>query len=196
MTWLVAEDEADIRVLITTMIQVWGHQPAAFENGQKVWDWLDKVEAGDPAAVPPELVLMDIRMPGKKGNEVAARMRTLKALERTPIVLMTAYSMTDAERAELLDRDGADRVIQKPLPEFDQLRKLLHDLVEARRDAVSAASTDAVPEADKPGAPATVSKSPETAPVSEPANAATTSSSDPAQGTVPTVGEVTKSIPS
>ena len=133
MTWLVAEDEADIRVLITTMIQVWGHQPAAFENGQKVWDWLDTVEAGDPAANPPELVLMDIRMPGKKGNEVAARMRTLKQLDRTPIVLMTAYSMTDAERAELLERDGADRVIQKPLPEFDQLRQLLHDLVEARK---------------------------------------------------------------
>lgn len=123
MIWLVAEDEADIRVLITTMIQVWGHQTAAFENGQKVWDWLDKLEADGSTIQPPELVLMDIRMPGKKGNEVAARMRALSALRQTPIVLMTAFSMTEAERMELLTRDGADLVIQKPLPDFDQLRK-------------------------------------------------------------------------
>jgi CheY-like chemotaxis protein len=169
--WLVAEDEADIRVLITTMIHVWGHQAAAFENGQKVWDWLDKLEAGDTMVQPPELVLMDIRMPGKKGNEVAARMRKLPALNRTPIVLMTAYSMTDAERAELLERDGADRVIQKPLPEFEQLRKLLHDLVEARKNApisapaVEAASPSPAPEA--PAAPEAAEAVPEPAPLKE-----------------------------
>jgi len=159
VAWLVAEDEADIRVLITTMIRVWGHQSAAFENGQKVWDWLDKLEAGDPEAQPPELVLMDIRMPGKKGNELSARMRELPALKHTPLVLMTAFSMTEAERAELLTRDGADAVINKPLPEFEQLRKLLHDLVDAKQAAAPAdeapaleapAPAAAAPEAPKP----------------------------------------------
>lgn len=164
MTWLVAEDEADIRVLITTMIQVWGHQTAAFENGQKVWDWLDRLEAGDSTVQPPELVLMDIRMPGKKGNEVAARMRGLPALKHTPIVLMTAFSMTDAERAELLARDGADTVIQKPLPEFDQLRKLLHDLIEAKKAGPTAA------EASTPDAPNSPEPPPEPAPVDEKAS--------------------------
>ena len=160
MIWLVAEDETDIRVLITTMIQVWGHQTAAYENGQKVWDWLDRMEAGDSTIAPPELVLMDIRMPGKKGNEVAARMRTVPSLAKTPIVLMTAYSMTDAERTDLLERDGADLVIQKPLPEFDQLRKLLHDLVQSKQATAAAspelAKPSEVASAPEPAEPAVV----------------------------------------
>ena len=156
MIWLVAEDETDIRVLITTMIQVWGHQTAAYENGQKVWDWLDRMEAGDTTVVPPELVLMDIRMPGKKGNEVAARMRTVPALAKTPIVLMTAYSMTDAERTDLLERDGADLVIQKPLPEFDQLRKLLHDLVQSKQAAAEPEKASEAAKAPEPAEPAAV----------------------------------------
>ena len=58
MTWLIAEDEADIRNLVAMMCQAWGHTPLTFENGQKVWDWLDTVEAastdGDaPAATKP-----------------------------------------------------------------------------------------------------------------------------------------------
>lgn len=173
MIWLVAEDEADIRVLITTMIQVWGHQSAAFENGQKVWDWLDRLEAGETDVQPPELVLMDIRMPGRKGNEVAARMRKLPALDQTPIVLMTAFSMTEAERAELLARDGADSVIQKPLPEFDQLRKLLHDLIEAKKAAPKSDArpvAPAAPEANKPEAPKSPEAPPEPAPVVEKAS--------------------------
>lgn len=161
MTWLVAEDEADIRVLITTMIRVWGHQSAAFETGQKVWDWLDKLEAGDPEAQAPELVLMDIRMPGKKGNEVSARMREVPALKQTPIVLMTAFSMTDAERAELLTRDGADAVIAKPLPEFDQLRKLLHDLVDRKKAETPVAEASVVTAPEAPKLPETP-KTPET----------------------------------
>lgn len=161
MIWLVAEDEADIRVLITTMIQVWGHQTAAFENGQKVWDWLDKLEADGSTIQPPELVLMDIRMPGKKGNEVAARMRALPALGQTPIVLMTAFSMTEAERTELLTRDGADLVIQKPLPDFDQLRKLLHDLVESKQAAPPSAEPVKPETHEVPDAP-TLPEAPET----------------------------------
>lgn len=128
MVWLVAEDETDIRVLITTMIQVWGHSTVAYENGQKVWDWLDKLDTSEPPP-PPDLVLMDIRMPGKKGNEVAARMRSFPAFARTPIILMTAFTMNDAERKEMIERDGVDRIIQKPLPEFEALRKLLHDAI-------------------------------------------------------------------
>ena len=131
--WLVAEDEADIRILITTMISVWGYQAVAFENGQKVWDWLDKLEADNFSGTLPEIVLMDIRMPGKKGNEVANRMRSIAKLDHTPIALMTAFSLSDGERKEMLDQDGVDTIISKPLPDFDQLRQILHSLIEQKK---------------------------------------------------------------
>jgi CheY-like chemotaxis protein len=138
LTWLIAEDEADIRNLIALMCQAWGHTPSTFENGQKVWDWLDKVGAGEPVQLP-ELILMDIRMPGKKGNEIAHRMRTLEQLGHIPIVLMTAYTLNERERQEMMTNDGVDKILNKPLPDFDQLRTILHNIVDEKK--VSTATT-------------------------------------------------------
>ncbi|MDX2141135.1 MAG: response regulator [Chloroflexota bacterium] len=132
MTWLIAEDETDIRVLLDTMCQVWGHQTMTFENGQKVWDWLDGVEAGRAAQLP-ELVIMDIRMPGKKGNELAGRMRQIDAMRQTPIVLMTAFALSERERDEMIASNGVDQIIGKPLPDFDQLQRILHKIVDNKR---------------------------------------------------------------
>jgi len=144
LTWLIAEDEADIRNLIALMCQVWGHTPLTFENGQKVWDWLDTIEQGQHASLP-DLILMDIRMPGKKGNELANRMRTLAPLQRTPIVLMTAFSLSDQERGEMISGDGVDRILSKPLPDFDQLRGILDEIVQQKHDSVAKAAPEQPP---------------------------------------------------
>jgi CheY-like chemotaxis protein len=134
LTWLIAEDEADIRNLVALMCQAWGHTPQTFENGQKVWDWLDGVEKGEQTELP-ELILMDIRMPGKKGNEVARRMRSMEKLQHTPIVLMTAYSLNEQERQDMTTQDGVDRILSKPLPDFDQLRIILHEIIQQKQTA-------------------------------------------------------------
>jgi CheY-like chemotaxis protein len=76
----------------------------------------------------PEFALMDIRMPGKKGNEIATRMRSMPALNDMPIVLMTAFTLNEQERDALLTDAGVDQVIGKPLPDFEELRVLLHDV--------------------------------------------------------------------
>ncbi len=142
MTWLIAEDEADIRNLVAMMCQAWGHTPQTFESGQKVWDWLDTLEATHQKITAlPELVLMDIRMPGKKGNEVAQRMRTLPQFAHTPIVLMTAYSLSESERSAMMTGDGVDHILNKPLPDFEQLRTILHDLVMRKQSHDSTNST-------------------------------------------------------
>ncbi|MCA9903191.1 MAG: response regulator [Anaerolineae bacterium] len=134
LTWLIAEDETDIRNLLDMMCQVWGHRTITFENGQKVWDWLDKVE-GDKEPQVPELVLMDIRMPGKKGNEIATRMRQVDKFKKTPIVLMTAFALTDRERTEIMNENGVDHILNKPLPDFEQLRSILHGIVDNKLSA-------------------------------------------------------------
>lgn len=128
MNWLIAEDEADIRNLVTMMCKVWGHETMAFESGGKVWEWLDKVESGEYTGALPEFALMDIRMPGKKGNEVARRIRSVQQLQHIPIVLMTAFSLNEEEYKEYTT-NGADQIITKPLPDFEVLRTLLHDII-------------------------------------------------------------------
>lgn len=133
MTWLIAEDEADIRNLIAMMCQVWGYNTVTFENGQKVWEWLDDVERGDGGTLP-DVVLMDIRMPGKKGNELANRMRRLPQFARTPIVLMTAFSLSDRERHEMMTTDGVDHILSKPLPDFEQFRATMEQVARQKRN--------------------------------------------------------------
>ena len=134
MTWLIAEDEADIRNLIAAMCTIWGYQTIIFESGQKVWDWLDSVESQTFNGKMPDFVLMDIRMPGKKGNEVAHRMRTISRFSNIPIALMTAYSLSEAEKEVMLKRDGVDRIIAKPLPEFAELHSLLHQIIASKQN--------------------------------------------------------------
>jgi CheY-like chemotaxis protein len=141
MRWLIAEDDADIRMLITMMFTLWGNETMVFESGQKVWDWLDEVEKEGFAGPLPDFVLMDIRMPGKKGNEVARRMRTIDAFKTRPIVLMTAFSLSDAERAEMRTEDGVDDILAKPLPDFEELKTLLHNIHE-RKQSETAPSKD------------------------------------------------------
>jgi CheY-like chemotaxis protein len=131
VTWLIAEDETDIRNLLDMMCQVWGHTTMTFENGQKVWDWLDSIEAGKTASIP-ELVLMDIRMPGKKGNEIAGRMRQLEVFRCIPIVLMTAFALNERDRTEMMESYGVTHILNKPLPDFEQLRSILHKMVDNR----------------------------------------------------------------
>lgn len=133
--WLIAEDETDILSLLTMVVQVWGYTTLPFESGQKVWDWLDKVEAGTYTGELPQFALMDIRMPGKKGNEVAKRMRSISVFHHMPMVLMTAFSLSEAEQKNFQVQDGVDAVISKPLPAFDELRTILTGIIANKRVA-------------------------------------------------------------
>jgi two-component system cell cycle response regulator DivK len=61
----------------------------------------------------PSLILMDINMPEVDGYTLTARFRTLPALERVPIVALTANVMKgDMERSI---QAGCDGYIQKPI---------------------------------------------------------------------------------
>lgn len=129
--WLIAEDEIDIRNLVETLCHAWGYDALVFEDGKRVWDWLDEVEAGQYAGQIPALALLDIRMPGKKGDEIACRIRTIPALHGMAVVLMTAFSLNESQRSVILN-NGADKIIGKPLPDFDQLHAILHEVMYSR----------------------------------------------------------------
>ncbi len=129
--WLIAEDETDIRNLVETLCQAWGYEAIVFEDGQRVWNWLDSVESGQYNGPMPNLALMDIRMPGKKGDEIAHRIRSMPELHSMAVVLMTAFSLNESQRNAIL-ATGVDHIIGKPLPDFDQLHALLHNVMYSR----------------------------------------------------------------
>lgn len=130
-TWLIAEDDADIRNLVEVLFRSWGYNALVFDSGGHVWEWLDTVEAGQYGGPLPEFALMDIRMPGKKGNELAGRMRRVTPVQHIPIVLMTAFALNADQKDNML-RNGADGIINKPLPDFDQLYQILQDVIRSK----------------------------------------------------------------
>ena len=81
----------------------------------------EAVDAGDALRhslrAPPDLVVLDLRLPDATGVELAGALRAVSATRRTPIVVVTAF--TDA--ADQLDpkRFGAECVLTKPVSDDD-----------------------------------------------------------------------------
>ena len=101
-------------------------EPALGENIKRmlrqpdvlVVEFVDPKKAlAEAMANPPQLVLLDIRMPGMSGEEVFARLH--EAYPALPIVFLTAYG--SVEGAVLAMRNGAFDYLQKPFKREDLL---------------------------------------------------------------------------
>lgn len=133
MTWLLVEDDADIRNVVAVMMQLWGEKALALADGNAAWKWLDGVAAGTYNGDLPELALMDIRMPGHTGDQIAARIRETAPLKDIPILLMTAFTLTDSEVQSMMARCGVDYLIKKPLPDMDVFKSTLYKVRDEKR---------------------------------------------------------------
>src|SRR5947207_8445345 len=97
------------------MMSVWGEKPLPFPDGGAAWGWLDSVANGTFTGELPDLALMDIRMPGYTGDKVAARIREISAIKDIPIILMTAFSLSDVEVQSMCEQAGFDHMINTQL---------------------------------------------------------------------------------
>jgi DNA-binding response OmpR family regulator len=102
---LVVDDDFRTLKLVGLVLDQEGYDVLAAESGE---EGLEKARAQDP-----DLIILDIRMPGLDGYEVAQRLRSDPATADVPILMLTA-------RAELEDRMtgfevGADDYLIKPI---------------------------------------------------------------------------------
>ena len=105
MIWCV-EDDASIRDIEVYALQSTGFQARGFEDGSAFWKALrDETEK-------PQLVVLDVMLPGIDGVELLRRMRNEPALERIPVVMATAKG-TEYDKIQGLDL-GADYYLTKP----------------------------------------------------------------------------------
>jgi CheY-like chemotaxis protein len=138
---MVVEDEPDIYEVLLAMFEIWGIQGIAFVDGGEAVRWVDDVDAGVVQGELPELVLLDIRLPEVSGPEVGARLRQSGRMSQIAIVLITAYHLTPEQEQSVLKLSGADKLMYKPLPPMQDLRKLLDEII-AKRKMMAANSTD------------------------------------------------------
>lgn len=77
------------------------------------------------AAAPPDLVLLDLKLPGIDGEELLARLRSDPKLRGLPVVILSAVSGAEVLRAAALDCRG---LLSKPL-DMQELRSLVEALL-------------------------------------------------------------------
>jgi CheY-like chemotaxis protein len=103
-TIAVVEDNADNRLLLQAILDGL-YRVVEYENGADALAGL--------AASPPDLVLLDISLPGMDGNEILARIRADAALRTLPVIALTAHAMT-GDREKYLSA-GFNDYVTKPI---------------------------------------------------------------------------------
>ena len=101
---LIAEDERDIRDLITFTLRFAGHEVIATANGEEAYQKAQEVI--------PDLIMMDVRMPRMTGYDACRQMKEIEALKSVPVVFLSAKGQ-DAEVQAGLEA-GAVEYILKP----------------------------------------------------------------------------------
>jgi diguanylate cyclase (GGDEF)-like protein len=120
---LYIEDNPENRLLIHRVLEAGGYEVISLEDGLS---GIRKAEAEKP-----DLILMDIMMPGLDGREVTTRLRSVPGLERTPIIALTASVMKgDRERAISA---GCDGYLSKPI-DVDRLPDQIQQFLLGKRE--------------------------------------------------------------
>ena len=111
---LVVEDKHETRLFITEILEAAGFQVEQAENGHEA---VMQFEAN-----PPDLVLMDMRMPVMDGYQAIQRIKSLESGKTIPIIAVTA-SAFDEDRSKAVTA-GADDFLGKPLQVEELFEKM------------------------------------------------------------------------
>lgn len=120
---LVADDDVDVRTLVVLKLKNSGHEVLSVENGAEA--------VHSCRTNRPDLVVLDLMMPGMNGLQACAAIRSDPAVAQTPVILLTARAQDSDIDAGL--RVGADEYLTKPFSP----RELAHrvDMLLARDPA-------------------------------------------------------------
>jgi DNA-binding response OmpR family regulator len=111
---LIVDDDPDVCDLVAYKLEQSGFEVRRASNGQQA---LDSVAAQEP-----DVVLLDIMMPGMSGLEVLERWRVEGSTARLAVLLLTAKAQeSDVERGFEL---GADDYIVKPFSPREVVRRV------------------------------------------------------------------------
>lgn len=116
---LVVEDYTDVRRMMRQFLEKKGFDVIVANDGSQA---VEKAVAEHP-----DLIIMDLAMPGMDGIQATQAIRKHDELDDIPILALTAYADFYSERA----RDvGCNDVIQKPI-DFKKLEPIVNNYVYA-----------------------------------------------------------------
>jgi DNA-binding response OmpR family regulator len=114
MRILVVEDQDSIRRMIEALVSARGHKVTAVSTGTKAID----VATTDP----PDMVLLDLMIPGHDGFEVCRRLRSDPSTRTVPILVISA--LDDADSRAKATSAGATAYYTKPFSPIALLKEI------------------------------------------------------------------------
>ena len=114
---LIIDDEKPTREFIRRMLESFKLNVAIFIDGENVETGIKAIEE-----IQPDLVLLDIQMPGLSGLEVLHHIRSDPRHQKTKVIAYTAYA-SSADVGSLIAK-GFDAVLLKPIKSVDLIRTL------------------------------------------------------------------------
>lgn len=116
---LVADDDLEIQKMVQAALSTIGAELITAADGH---DALDKLRREKP-----DLLILDVMMPGKNGWEVMRELRQDEAINNTRVLMLTAIGKAvNAATSPLI---GADDYLDKPFS-FDELAERVRSLLE------------------------------------------------------------------
>ena len=115
---LIAEDERDIRELITFTLKFAGHEVFPTSNGEEAYQMATQIM--------PDLIVLDVRMPRMTGYEVCEQIKSNGNTQNIPVVFLSAKGQESEVKMGM--ESGADEYILKPFsPEqlLERVRSIL-----------------------------------------------------------------------
>ena len=114
----VVEDNADNRLLLDAILSD-DYELIEYETGISALEGIKKDS--------PDLVLLDISLPGMDGTEVLANLRQIEQFKNLPIIALTAHAMS-GDREKYLAA-GFNEYVSKPIVDEETLFQAIQSLI-------------------------------------------------------------------
>ncbi|MDJ0817582.1 MAG: response regulator [Desulfobacterales bacterium] len=125
---LVVDDEADMRIFVSTVVETRGFEPVIAENGDQAL----KMAQLDP----PALVILDVMMPKiDDGIRTYQHFRTNETLKQIPIIMLSAVARKTFFHTIRMLKPGQDRILAEPEaymekpPDAEELIRLIDGIL-------------------------------------------------------------------
>ena len=125
------EDDGNIRELVVYTLESTGFQARGFEDGSSFLEAL--------ALETPELVLLDIMLPGEDGMELLRKLKASKKTKDIPVIMVTAKG-AEYDKVKGLDA-GADDYVTKPFGMMELISRIKAVLRRSAKGSVSSEAT-------------------------------------------------------
>ena len=124
---LIVEDELDMRIFISTLLETSGYQPIITRDGNE-----GLLKAKNDC---PDLIILDVMMPGEGGVHMYRQLKTDQTLCEIPVIMLSAVAQkTFAHYLNMVNArlknpiPDPDAYIEKP-PEAEELIKMAAALI-------------------------------------------------------------------